>query len=90
MIAQPTLPPSHAMQLEVIILTEQVKEYIKQTRCLDESIKRLWALVWGQCSIPSKDQDNFITTENDRNGLELPITIKVLCTTYKNKNTLHS
>ena len=32
------------------IFSEQVKEYVKQTSRLQENIKRLWALVWGQCS----------------------------------------
>ena len=64
------------------IFSEQVKEYVKQTSRLQENIKHLWALVWGQCSdtIQTRLQaleayDDMHTTSN---GLQLLIAIKDL------------
>ena len=50
-IPMPTAPVADPMAvLLAAIFSEQVKEYVKQTSRLQENIKRLWALVWGQCS----------------------------------------
>ena len=50
-IPLPTAPVADPMPpLLAAIFSEQVKEYVKQTSRLQENIKRLWALVWGQCS----------------------------------------
>ena len=47
----PTAPVADPIPpLLAAIFSEQVKEYVKQTSRLQENIKHLWALVWGQCS----------------------------------------
>ena len=49
-IPMPIAPVADPMPvLLAVIFSEQVKEYVKQTSRLQENIKRLWALVWGQC-----------------------------------------
>ena len=59
-----------------------MKEYVKQTSRLEENIKRLWALVWGQCSdtlqtrIQALDMYEDMHTASD--GLQLLIAIKDL------------
>ena len=64
------------------IFSEQVKEYVKHTSRLQENIKRLWALVWGQCSDTIRTRlqaletyDNMHTTSD---GPQLLIAIKDL------------
>ena len=50
-IPTPTAPIGDPIPpLVTAIFSEQVKEYVKQTSRLQENIKHLWALVWGQCS----------------------------------------
>ena len=50
-IPTPTAPIGDPIPpLLAAIFSEQVKEYVKQMSRLQENIKCLWALVWGQCS----------------------------------------
>ena len=50
-IPLPTAPVADPMTpLLAAIFSEQVKEHVKQTSRLQENIKCLWVLVWGQCS----------------------------------------
>ena len=82
-IPMPIAPVADPMPvLLAVIFSEQVKEYVKQTSRLQENIKRLWALVWGQCldTIRTRLQaletyDNMHTASN---GLQLLIAIKDL------------
>ena len=64
------------------IVSEQVKEYVKQTSRLQENIKRLWALVWGQCSDTIRTRLQALETSDNMhtasNGLQLLIAIKDL------------
>ena len=75
-VADP-IPP-----LLAAIFSEQVKEYVKQTSRLQENIKRLWALVWGQCSDTIRTRLQALDTYEDMhaasNGLHLLIAIKDL------------
>ena len=60
--------------------SEQVVEYVKQTSRLQQNIKRLWALVWGQCSntiwtrLQALDTYDDMHTASD--GLRLLVAIK--------------
>ena len=62
--------------------SEQVKEYVKQTSRLQENIKRLWALVWGQCSDTIRTRlqalDAYEDMHSASDGLQLLIAIKDL------------
>ena len=64
------------------ILSEQIKEYVKQTSRLQENIKCLWALVWGQCldTIRTRLQalEAYDHMHTASNGLQLLIAIKDL------------
>ena len=64
------------------IFSEQVKEYVKQVSRLQENIKRLWALVWGQCSNTIRKRIQALHTYEDMHtasdGLQLLIAIKDL------------
>ena len=79
----PTAPVADPMPvLLAAIFSEQVKEYVKQTSRLQENIKRLWALVWGQCSDTIRTRLQALETYDDMhtasNGLQLLIAIKDL------------
>ena len=64
------------------IFNEQVKEYVKQTSRLQENIKRLWALVWGQCSDTIRTRLQALETYDNMHtasdGLQLLTAIKDL------------
>ena len=82
-IPAPTAPIRDPIPpLLAAIFSEQVKEYAKQMSRLQENIKRLWALVWGQFSdtirtrIQALDMYNDMHTASD--GLHLLIAIKNL------------
>ena len=82
-IPTPTAPIGDPIPpLLAAIFSEQVKEYVKQTSRLQENIKCLWALVWGQCSdtirtrIQALDMYEDMHTASD--GLQLLIAIKDL------------
>ena len=64
------------------IFSQQVKEYVKQTSRLQENIKRLWALVWGQCSDTIRTRLQALDTYKDMHaasdGLRLLVAIKDL------------
>ena len=64
------------------IFSEQVKEYVKQNSRLQENIKRLWALVWGQCSDTIRTRLQALDTYDDihtaSDGLRLLVAIKDL------------
>ena len=68
--------------LVAAIFSEQVKEYVKQNSRLHENIKRLWALIWGQCSDTIRTRLHSLETYEDmraaREGLQLLIAIKDL------------
>ena len=82
-IPMPTAPVADPMPvLLAAIFSEQVKEYVKQTSRLQENIKRLWALVWGQCSDTIRTRLQALESYDDMhtasNGLQLLIAIKDL------------
>ena len=82
-IPMPTAPVADPMPvLLAAIFSEQVKEYVKQTSRLQENIKRLWALVWGQCSDTIRTRlqalDGYDDMHTTSNGLQLLIAIKDL------------
>ena len=64
------------------VFSEQVKEYVKQTSRLQENIKHLWALVWGQCSNTIQTRLQALDTYEDMHaasdGLRLLVAIKDL------------
>ena len=68
--------------LVAAIFGEQVKEYVKQHSRLHENIKRLWALVWVQCSDTIRTRlQSLETYENMQaasDGLQLLIAMKDL------------
>ena len=47
-IKQPTLPPD--TPITWAIFSEEIKEYIKHSAKLHDSVQQLWTLVWAQCS----------------------------------------
>ena len=82
-IPLPTAPVADPMPpLLGAIFSEQVKEYVKQTSRLQENIKCLWALVWGQCSDTIRTRLQALDTYNDMHtasdGLLLLVAIKDL------------
>ena len=82
-IPMPTAPVADPMPvLLTAIFSEQVKEYVKQTSRLHENIKRLWALVWGQCSDTLRTRlqvlETYDTMHTASDGLQLLIAIKDL------------
>ena len=82
-IPLPTAPVADPMPpLLAAIFSEQVKEYVKQTSRLQENIKRLGALVWGQCSDTIRTRLHSLDTYDDMHtasdGLLLLVPIKDL------------
>ena len=82
-IPMPIAPVADPMSvLLAAIFSEQVKEYVKQTSRLQENIKRLWALVWGQCSDTIRTRlqalEAYDHMHTASNGLQLLIAIKDL------------
>ena len=82
-IPLPTAPVADPMPpLLAAIFSEQVKEYVKQTSRLQENIKRLWALVWGQCSDTIRTRlqalDTYENMHAASDGLRLLVAIKDL------------
>ena len=91
-IPTPTAPVGDPIPpLVAAIFGEQVKEYVKQHSRPHENIKRLWALVWGQCSDTIRTCLQSLETYEDMqaasDGLQLLIPIKDLMLTCRNKNT---
>ena len=82
-IPTPTAPVGDPIPpLVAAIFGEQVKEYVKQNSRLHENIKRLWALVWGQCSDTIRTRlqslENYEDMRAASDGLQLLIAIKDL------------
>ena len=49
-VLQGPTAPTTADSLTVAIFREEVKEFVKRTRKLEENVQPLWALLWGQAS----------------------------------------
>ena len=82
-IPLPTAPAADPMPpLLAAIFRKQVKDYVKQTSRLQENIKCLWVLVWGQCSdtIWTRLQalDTYVNMHTASDGLWLLVAIKDL------------
>ena len=82
-IPTPTAPIGDPIPpLLAAIFSEQVKEYVTQTSRLQENIKCLWALVWGQCSDTIRTRIQALDMYEDMHaasdGLQLLIAIKDL------------
>ena len=87
-LSLPTIPMPVAPVADPIpsllaaIFSEQVKEYVNQTSRLQENIKRLCALVWGQCSDTMRTRlqalDSYEDMHSASDGLQLLIAIKDL------------
>ena len=65
-----------------MMFAEEVKEYVKRTRKLDENIKFLWTVLWAQSSQAVRNRlealNNYETMKQDSNRQELLIAIKDL------------
>ena len=65
-----------------LMFAEEIKEHVKRTRKLDEKIKFLWSVLWGQSSQAIRNRlealNNYETMKQDSNGLALLIAIKDL------------
>ena len=49
-IPEPTDPPTTATKTQTRIWERQVDEYVRRSSGLDENLKTLYSLIWGQCT----------------------------------------
>ena len=65
-----------------MMFAEKVKEHVKRTRKLNESIQFLWMVLWAQSSQAVRNRlealNTYETMKQESNGLELLIPIKDL------------
>jgi hypothetical protein len=46
----PTDPPAGASKIKTIIWEKKVNEYVRKESYLEENLKTLYSLIWGQCT----------------------------------------
>ena len=76
------LPTGHPDPIGQAIFYEQVKEYVKCTNKLEENIKSLWSLLWGQSSnaicTQIEEPPTFEVMQETSAGLELLLALQAL------------
>jgi len=74
-IAQPADPPEDAGRTTIRIWERSVDEHVKRLTGLEENVKSLFSLVWGQCSDVVRQKveahDNYEETSRAGNGIAL-------------------
>jgi hypothetical protein len=76
----PKDPADNATRTELRIWENEVDEYVKRETCMDENIRTLYDLVWGQCSFVMRMQiealDTYDVLRRELQALELLKAIK--------------
>eukprot|EP00978_Attheya_sp_CCMP212_P010678 scaffold25993_cov57-Attheya_sp.AAC.2 len=74
-IPVPADPPAGAGRGEIRLWEKRLDAFVKRESYLEENLKTLYSLVWGQCTDAIRMQiealDNYQTIESDADGLEL-------------------
>ena len=88
----PVDPPALATRTEIRIWEKQVDEFVKKQTYLEEHVKTLYSLVWGQCTDIMRQKleavNNFEQVSADGNGLELLRMIKNLAFHFQSQKYL--
>ena len=90
---KPTAPPDiydlvavadHDIDLSIFL--EDVKEYVKRRNVLSENVKKLYSVIWGQCSMPMRAKlgaiPDFDVIEDDKNSADLLREVKGISYEY--------
>ena len=78
---EPEDPPADATKTRKLIWKKKVEEYVKRESYMQDNIKIIFSLVWGQCSDIMRQLeslDNFSTISAEGDGLKLLKAIKNL------------
>ena len=91
-LTMPTDPIASASDTEKYVWKKEVDEYVKQKSYLNQNMKTLYALVWGQCTDVMKQKiestHDFGTLSANRDGLGLLMTIKDLVYNFQSQKYL--
>ena len=73
-------------EIDLSIFSEDVKEYVKRRNVLSENVKKLYSVIWGQCSMPMRAKlgaiADFAATEDDKNSADLLREVKGISYEY--------
>ena len=94
-IPEPEDPPEGASRTQERIWEKKVDEYVKRSSYMDENVKKVFSLVWGQCTeaLRAKLQgiDDFKAMWDSGDGLALLKAIKTICFRFESqKNIAHA
>ena len=91
-INKPSDPPAGATRTQECIWEKQVDDYVKQIKYLNENIKTLYSLVWGQCTDVKHQKvealPNFNGMSSEGDGLSLLKAIKNMAFIYQSQKYL--
>ena len=82
-IQPPVDPPAGATKTETRIWEERIKLHVKKELTLEENVKKLYSLVWGQCSdalrAKLEGMNTHLTIKSQSDGIGLIQEIKTVC-----------
>jgi len=50
-VSPPTRPGADSDEVEVDAYREEIKQFVKDRKCLEKSLRALFSVIWGQCSL---------------------------------------
>ena len=89
---EPTNCPDTSSNVKKQILEKKIDEFMKRELTLEENVKNLYSLIWGQCTEAMKSKIEALETCEvffaDDGRVELLKAIKGICFNFKSKKYL--